>query len=114
MKEIKATIQPHVLNRVLWALRELPHFTGVTVLDTTGHGRSRGKDHAYEASPDETLMTHKHKRIEIICSDALAPSIAETIRKAAHTGHPGDGIITIADLDQVVRIRTGEEQEQAV
>ena len=114
MKEIKATIQPHILDRVLWALRALPHFTGVTVLDTIGHGRGRGKDHAYEASPTESLFKHKHKRIEIVCSDELAPSIAEAIRKAAHTGHPGDGIITIADLERVVRIRTGEEQEQAV
>jgi nitrogen regulatory protein P-II 1 len=114
MKEIKAIVQPHILNRVVWELRALPHFTGLTVIDTTGHGRGSGKDHAYDPSPEEMLVTHRHKRIEIVCSDELAPSIAETILKAAHTGHPGDGIVTISDLERVVRIRTREEQERAV
>jgi nitrogen regulatory protein PII len=103
-----------VLESVLAALRELPHFTGATVIDTVGHSRGRGKDHAYEASAEDTFFTHKHPRIEIACSDELAPSIVETILKASHTGHSGDGIITVADLQRVIRIRTGEQQDLAI
>lgn len=114
MKEIKAIIQPHMLDRVVSALRALPHFPGLTILDVIGQGRGRGKDHAYEPSLDDILRTHKHKLIEIVCSDEMAPTIAEGICKAAHTGNSGDGIVTIANLERVVRIRSGEEQEQAV
>ena len=50
----------------------------------------------------------------ILCSDQLAPQIVETIRGSAHTGLPGDGLIAVSDVGQVVRIGTGEHGEDAV
>jgi nitrogen regulatory protein P-II 1 len=113
MKEIKAIIQPHMLDRVVAALHELPHFPGLTVLDVTGQGRGRGEDHAYEATLD-SVFSSKRKLIEIICADDAAESIADAIRTRAHTGRSGDGIITITDIVEVIRIRSGERGEQAV
>jgi nitrogen regulatory protein P-II 1 len=113
MKEIKAIIQPHMLDRVVAALHELPHFPGLTVLDVIGQGRGRGKHHAYKATLD-TVFSSRRKRIEIICADDAAESIAQAIRDFAHTGRSGDGIITIAEIADVIRIRSGERGEQAV
>ena len=113
MKEIKAIIQPHMLDRVVSALHELPHFPGLTILDVVGQGRGRGEQHAYKATLD-TVFNSKRKLIEIICADDAAGTIAETIRHHAHTGRSGDGVITIADIAEVIRIRSGESGEKAV
>lgn len=113
MKEIKAILPPQVLGRVLTALHALPHFPGVTVSDCQGQGRGRGTGGAFQ--PDEnSIFLAKKVKLEIFCSDAACDSLVATIAKAGHTGNPGDGIIMIADLPRVVRIRTGEEQDQAV
>jgi nitrogen regulatory protein P-II 1 len=52
--------------------------------------------------------------LEVVCADDVAASIAETARQAAQTGNKGDGIILISEVSEVIRIRTGETQEQAV
>ena len=112
MKEIKAIIHPHMLRHVLNALHAQPHFHGVTVSDCRGQGRGGGAD---EPPPSEMVLDFAVKtKLEIFCDDAHVESLVETIRAAAHTGRPGDGIIMIADLPLVVRIRTGERQEAAV
>ena len=113
MKEVKAVVHPHMLDRVLDALHELPHFPGVTILDVTGQGRGIGRGHAFEPTLDE-LSDLRRKLVEIICTDDVAGDIAEAIRRAAHTGLRGDGIITITDIAQVIRIHSGEQQEEAV
>ena len=113
MKEIKAILQPHVLDRVLTALRARPHFPGVTVSDCQGQGRGRGEGGAFRADAD-TIFFSKKCKLEIFCADDLCDSMVDTIEKAAHTGNPGDGMIMVADLPRVVRIRTGQEQDEAV
>ena len=113
MKEIKAIIQPHMLDKVVTALHELPHFPGLTVLDVIGQGRGRGAHHKYQATL-ESVFNSKRKLIEIICDDEIAESMAGVIRQHAHTGRPGDGIITITDIAEVIRIRSGKRGEQAV
>lgn len=112
MKEIKAIIQPHMLDKVMTALHSLPHFPGVTVSDCHGQGRGRGPGGHYQPGPRDVFFA-KQVKLEIFCDDAICDDLVETIRRHAHTGNPGDGIIMVADLPRVVRIRTGEEQQNA-
>lgn len=113
MKEIRAILQPHALDRVMTALRNLDHFPGVTVSDCQGQGRGRG-DHGKFLADEETIFFTKRMKIEIFCADAQCGAIVEVIRRAAHTGNPGDGLILVSDLDRVVRVRTGEEKDEAL
>ena len=113
MKEIKAFIQPHVLGRVVQALHALPHFPGISILDVAGQGRGRGQGGSYRVTEEE-IFFHKKKQIEVVCADELAAQIVEAIRVAAHTGHQGDGLIVVTDIAQAVRIRTGDQADDAV
>ena len=113
MKEIKAVIQPHMLNKVMEALHALPHFPGVTVSDCRGQGRGQGAGGEYIAT-EETIDYDKMVKLELFCADAICDELVNVIRKAAHTGNPGDGVIMVAELPRVVRVRTGQEQDEAV
>ena len=113
MKQVKAVIQPHMLQPVVHALHDLPHFPGLTISDVKGEGRGTGMGHAYEATV-ESIFNTSRKLIEVVCADELAASISDTIQKAAHTGNPGDGLIVITDVVEVRRIRSGQRQEDAV
>jgi len=113
MKEIKAIIQPHMLTKVMDALHAVPHFPGATVSDCQGQGRGRGRGGHFEAT-QETVFFAKKVKLEVFCSDSVCDELVKVIETAAHTGNPGDGIIMVADLDRVVRIRTGEAQDKAV
>ena len=95
------------------ALQSQPHFLGVTVSDCQGQGRGRGTGGAF-APNEETIFFAKKSKLEICCTDALCDQLVNIIQRAAHTGHPGDGVIMVADLQRVVRIRSGEEQDEAV
>lgn len=113
MKEIKAILQPHVLTRVMEALHALPHFPGATVSDCQGQGRGRGRGGSY-LPDEETIFFSKKSKLEILCGDALCDEIVQAIQRAAHTSNPGDGVIMVVDLVRVVRVRTGEQQDDAV
>lgn len=113
MKEIRAIIQPHMISKVVRALHELPHFPGLTVFEARGQGRGRGAGGAFKITEDN-LDYHRKTVVAIVCADELSVAITETIQQAAHTGHAGDGLITVTDLADVMRIRTGEKQQQAV
>ena len=113
MKEIKAIVQPHMLSKVMDALHALPHFPGATVSDCQGQGRGRGRGGHFEATAD-TIFYAKKVKLEIYCADAVCDEFVDVIRRTAHTGNPGDGIIMVADLARAVRVRTGEEGETAL
>jgi nitrogen regulatory protein P-II 1 len=113
VKEIKAILQSHMLSKVLDALHACEHFPGVTVNDCQGQGRGVGAGGHFEATA-ETIFLAKKVKLEILCSDQHVDHLVDVIQKAAHTGNPGDGIIMVADITRVVRIRTGEEQDHAV
>jgi len=113
MKEIKAIIQPHMLNHVMERLHSLPHFPGVTVSDCHGQGRGRGRSGVYVAT-EETVFFKKMTKLEVFCPNEACDDIVREIREAGHTGNSGDGVVTVIDLARVVRIRTGQEQEEAV
>ena len=112
MKEIKAILQPHMVDKVMACLHVLPHFPGVTVSDCQGQGRGRGPGGQYQPELRDIFFL-KRVKLEILCDDTICDELVEIIRKNAHTGNPGDGIIMVANLDRVVRIRTGEQQQQA-
>ena len=113
MKQIIAVIQPHMLSKVEHALHALPRFPGFTLLHAEGHSRGRAAGHAWKAVEGD-LDTHDKVMLLIVSSDELAPRIVEIIRLNAHTGLAGDGIITVSEAVEVVRIRTGESDDAAV
>jgi len=113
MKQINAIIQPHMLIKVEHALHALPHFPGFTLLRAQGHSRitASGEVHyPIEWDMDE----HDKIMLLILSSDELAAQIVEVIRNNAHTGLPGDGLIWVCDVSQVMRIRTDECDKDAV
>jgi len=113
MKQIKAIIQRHIVGNVVRALHELPHFPGLTLTDARGQGRGRGAGGSYKITEDD-IDYHPKVVLEIVCADNHAADLTRTIQQTAHTGNKGDGIITVTNLAEVIRIRTGEQQESAV
>lgn len=113
MKEIKAIIQPFMLDKVCDALRQIPDLPGMTVSQVIGWGKARAaqaKDTVQEAGCTFARKT----KIEIVVPSALADQVVDAIVKAAHTGNVGDGKIFVHDLADVVKIRTGEHGEAAI
>ncbi len=113
MKEIKAIIQPFMLEQVLEALSSIAALPGLTVSQVQGWGKSRAASAAQRVSLGGHKFADKVK-IEIVVGDKLAPSIADAIAKAARTGNLGDGKIFIIDVADAVKIRTDERGEQAL
>lgn len=113
MKIVKAILQPHIVAKVVRALHELPHFPGLTIIDARGQGRGRGAGGSYKVTDDD-IDYHRKVVMEVVCAEDIATSIAKTIRRAAYTGHKGDGIIVIGELDEVIHIGTGEEHGDAL
>ena len=113
MKEIKAIVKQAMSQAVIDALHGLPHFPGLTLSACHGQGRGKGQGGAWQAT-DDVLQAPQYVRLEVYCSNGQVDEIDSTLRSAAHTGLPGDGIIMVVDLPRVVRIRTGEEGDQAL
>ena len=112
MKEIKAVVQPHMLSKVMDALHNCEHFPGVTISDCQGQGPGQGQGGRFEATP-ETVFLAKKVKLEIFCTDAVCEHLVKVIQKAAHTGNAGDGVVMVADLARIVRVRTGIDQREA-
>ena len=110
MKEIKAIVQRFVAPRVLDELQQLHELPGVTVSDVTGFGRKLADGTGKRNPPEEAPMT----KLEIVVPDRLADEVVRLIASAGHTGHPGDGKIFVLEVEDVVRIRTGERGEDAI
>ena len=109
MKEIKAIVQPYVATRVIDALREVDDLPGVTVSNVTGYGR-KVADASGRSADEGAPMT----KLEIVVPDRLTEEVVKVIATSGHTGHPGDGKIFVADVEDVVRIRTGERGDGAI
>ncbi len=112
MKKIEAVVKPFKLDEVKDALNEIG-IQGMTVTEVKGFGRQKGHTELYRGAEYIVDFIPKIK-IEIIASDALATKIIEVIEKAAKTGKIGDGKIFVYEINEVVRIRTGERGEAAV
>lgn len=112
MKLIIAIIKPFKLDEVREALAEIG-ITGLTVTEVKGFGRQKGHTELYRGAEYVVDFLPKVK-IEAVVTDDILEQALEAIEKSARTGKIGDGKIFVAPLEQVVRIRTGEQGEAAV
>ena len=112
MKMITAIIKPFKLDEVLEALSEI-NVQGMTVTEVKGFGRQKGHTELYRGAEYVVDFLPKIK-IEAAVDDAVAEQVIDAISGAARTGKIGDGKIFVADLNQVIRIRTGETGNDAL
>ena len=112
MKMVVAIIKPFKLDDVREALSEVG-MTGITVTEVKGFGRQKGHTELYRGAEYVVDFLPKVK-IEMAVVDERADAVVDAIRKAANTGRIGDGKIFVYNLDQVVRIRTGEVDGDAL
>ena len=112
MKKIEAFIKPFKLDDVRESLAEVG-ITGMTVTEVKGFGRQKGHTELYRGAEYMVDFLPKVK-IEIVIADDMVDTCLETIMKTAQTGKIGDGKIFVVDVARVVRIRTGEEDEDAI
>lgn len=97
MKEIKAIIQPFLLDRVLDALHEIEGLPGITISEARAVSTARGHY--------EQIVKVK---LEVMAPDGLADAVLAAIQQGAHTGNAGDGGIFVIPVESAIRIRTGE------
>jgi nitrogen regulatory protein P-II 1 len=112
MKKIEAIIKPFKLDDVREALSDID-VTGLTVSEVKGFGRQKGHTELYRGAEYVVDFLPKIK-MEIVLPAEQVDACVEAIVKAAHTGRIGDGKIFVTSVEQVIRIRTGEEGEAAV
>ncbi len=112
MKKIEAVIKPFKLDEVKEALNDVG-VQGITVSEVKGFGRQKGHTELYRGAEYVVDFLPKIK-LEIIISDDLVAQVVETVEKAARTGRIGDGKIFVTNVEEVVRIRTGERGKDAI
>jgi len=112
MKKIEAIIKPFKLDEVREALSEIG-VNGLTVTEVKGFGRQKGHTELYRGAEYVVDFLPKIK-IELVIADNLVDSAVEAIIKSARTGKIGDGKIFVTNVEQVIRIRTGETDEAAI
>jgi nitrogen regulatory protein P-II 1 len=112
MKKIEAIIRPHLLENVKDALQSLG-VQGMTISEVKGFGRQKGHTEVYRGSEYKIEFIPKIK-IEVVVDDELAEQAIEAVSKTARTGKFGDGKIFVFNVEEAIRIRTGEHGEHAV
>ncbi|MFQ1046839.1 nitrogen regulatory protein P-II [Avibacterium paragallinarum] len=112
MKKIEAIIKPFKLDDVRETLSDIG-ITGMTVTEVRGFGRQKGHTELYRGAEYMVDFLPKVK-MEIVIPDELVEQCIQAIMDAAQTGKIGDGKIFVYDVERVIRIRTGEENEEAV
>ncbi len=112
MKKIEAIIKPHKLDDVKDGLSEIG-IQGMTVTEVKGHGRQKGHTEIYRGAEYVVDFLPKIK-IEIVVPADVADQVVEKIRATANTGKIGDGKIFVLPIERVIRVRTGEENRDAV
>ena len=112
MKKIEAIIKPFKLDEVKEALQEVG-VQGITVTEAKGFGRQKGHTELYRGAEYVIDFLPKVK-IEVVVEDSLVDNVVEAIENAARTGRIGDGKIFVMDVDQAIRIRTGDRGADAI
>jgi nitrogen regulatory protein P-II 1 len=112
MKKIEAIIRPFRLDDVREALAEVG-VKGMTLTEVKGYGRQKGHTELYRGSEYQIDFLPKIK-IEVVVPEKMVDRVVETILKAAKTGQVGDGKIFLYDVEDVIRVRTGESGESAL
>jgi nitrogen regulatory protein P-II 1 len=112
MKKIEAIIKPFKLDEVREALSEIG-VMGMTATEVKGFGRQKGHTELYRGA--EYIVDFLPKiKLDIVVNDKIVNKVVEAITKTAQTGKIGDGKIFIYDVEQAIRIRTGEKGDEAV
>ena len=112
MKKIEAVIKPFKLEDVKEALFEIG-ISGITVSEVKGHGRQQGHTELYRGAEYVVDFLPKIK-IEIVVKEEEVEKVIETIVQHARTGKIGDGKIFVMPVEKAIRIRTGEEDDEAI
>ena len=112
MKKIEAVIKPFKLEDVKDALAEIG-ITGMTVSEVKGYGRQKGHSELYRGAEYVVDFLPKIK-MEMVVEAGMVDQVVNTIVEAARTGKIGDGKIFVSDINQIVRIRTGEMDSEAI
>lgn len=112
MKKVEAVIKPFKLDEVRESLSEIG-ITGLTVTEVKGFGRQKGHTELYRGAEYVVDFLPKIK-LELIVPDSQVEASIEAIIKVARTGKIGDGKIFVTNVEQVLRIRTGETGEEAI
>ena len=113
MKQIKAVIRPEKLTDVKDALEKVPGYTGIMVTEIMGHGNQKGIAQVWRGEKYQLDLIPK-VMLEIVVADADVATVKKAILSSAPIGEFGDGKIFVYPVDEVVRIRTGEEGEGAL
>ena len=109
---VTAYVKPHKLEEVKTALRQAD-VLGMTVSEVQGHGRQGGRTETFRGA-EYTVEFVPKLRLEVLCTDDDVDTIVDVICGSARTGRIGDGKIWAAKLDKVLRIRTGDLDDDAV
>ena len=112
MKRIEAIIKPFKLDEIKEALQDIG-LQGITVVEAKGFGRQKGHTELYRGAEYVVDFLPKVK-IELVIEDAKLDAAIEAIQAAAYTGRIGDGKIFIYNIEEVIRIRTGERGPEAI
>ena len=112
MKKVEAVVRHFKLEDIKNALTERG-ITGMTISEVRGFGRQKGHTEMYRGTEYAVDFVPKVK-MEVVCSDGNLTLVLDTIMKSAQTGQIGDGKIFVTDLQNVIRIRTGEQGEDAL
>lgn len=112
MKKIEAVIKPFKLDEVKEAILNVGQF-GITVVEVKGFGRQKGHTELYRGAEYQIEFLPKIK-IELVVEDSIVEKVIQAIVTSARTGKIGDGKVFISDVEDVIRIRTGEKGVEAL
>ena len=112
MKLVTAVIKPFKLDDVKNALESFG-VNGITVSEASGYGRQRGHTEVYRGA-EYTVDLVPKVRLEVLVDDADADDVIEVIVKSSQTGKIGDGKVWVTEVETVVRVRTGERDDDAL
>lgn len=112
MKLVTAIVKPYALNAIRSALEDLG-VLGMTVGEVQGYGRQKGHTEVYRGAEYAVDFVAK-TRVDVVTDDDLADKVVDAVVAAAHTGRIGDGKVWVTPVETVVRVRTGERDEEAL
>jgi nitrogen regulatory protein P-II 1 len=112
VKLVTAIIKPHKLDAVKEALQGAG-IAGLTVSEVRGYGRQRGHTEIYRGA-EYTVEFVPKVRLEVLTADGAADAVIEAVVAAARSGEVGDGKVWVTSVDRVLRIRTGETDDEAI
>lgn len=113
MKLVIAIVQPFKVPELIDAIEHRAAFPGMTVLDSRGFGRGKSVTPGLGGGEGVSDFA-RHSLVLVAAPDDQAPGIAKWFAKVAHTGRPGDGKVFVLPIESVIRIATGERDEEAL